>query len=148
MSLAETHLVSYSLWCDVCLCFVYVSKGWLPNVNIIIIITEGGGMRSLCFFYKILWLIGPQSATKHSPWLALLIAISQEILSVSKWMEIWFYCELVLCLFAKDLTLYDQNCRTKSIVELSNSRLGTWIPPEFILCWILSWILPIIEIPS
>ena len=95
---------------------------------------RGWGMRSLCFFYKILWLIGPQSATKHSPWLALLIAISQEILSVSKWMEIWFYCELVLCLFAKDLTLYDQNCRTKSIVELSNSQLGTWIPPKFILC--------------
>ena len=38
--------------------------------------------------------------------------------------------------FAKDLTLCDQNWRTKSIVELSNSKVGTWIPSGlFILCF-------------
>ena len=98
---------------------------------------RGWGIRSLCFLYKILWLIGA------CQWLPLNITScsldrithrhhSRNILShqlngnlILPW---------ICILFAKDLTLSDQNWRTKSIVELSNSQLGTWIPSEFILC--------------
>ena len=95
-------------------------------------------MRSLCFFYKILWLIGPcQPATKHYKHYKLLPGLNYSSPSrniVSQQIDGNLILPWICILLAKDLTLGDQNWRTKSIVELSNSQLGTWIPSEFILC--------------
>ena len=108
---------------------------------------RGWGMRSLCFFYKILWLIGPYHWTlqilQDVPWLQLLIAITQETLSARKWMEIWFYSEFVFCLQKISRSLI----RTGEQNQLLNYRIPNLAPDSHLslyFVWFLTWILPIL----
>ena len=113
---------------------------------------RGWGMRSLCFFYKILWLIGPcQPATKHYKHYKLHPGSHYSSPSVKKYCQsangwkfdftvnLYFVCKRS---HARWSELENRiNCW---IIEFPTWHLD-WIPSEFILCLDLSSILPILK---